>query len=167
MVAIPPGTAQSILEWSKENIPDEWLTGDGRETEPHVTLKFGLVTPDLEDIEPFIPDETFKVRLGEIGRFTTNPDYDVIMIKVSGDDLHDLNHEITVSLENEDEHPSYTPHCTLAYVLKGKGAELEGNKAFDGMEVEIDTILWSSKNGDKEEIPIEKEKWMKDETETA
>lgn len=167
MVAMPPDVAQSIMEWSKENIPDEWLTGDGRETEPHVTLKYGLVTPNLEDVEPFIPDETFSVQLGSIGRFTSNPDYDVLMIKVAGDDLHDLNHEITVSLENEDEHPQYTPHCTLAYVLKGQGAGLEGNGTFDGVEVNIDTFLWSSKNGDKEEIQIEQEKWMNHEKEDA
>lgn len=144
MLYLPDEMADAVLEWGAENVPEEWLTGDGREDQPHCTLLYGLL-PDLEleDIEEFLPESAIEVTLGKVSRFDTHEDYDVIKIEVEGDALVEA-HLRLAEAPNKDPHAdAYKPHVTIAYVKKGKGKELDGQRPFDGLELDLDDLVWS------------------------
>jgi hypothetical protein len=46
----------------------------------------------------------------------------------------------------------YLPHCTLAYVKKGRGEDLVGDTTFDGIKLDIDTVEYTyfPEGGEKE-----------------
>jgi hypothetical protein len=126
-----------VLEWNQLNIPEDVLTvdedgGKGRERDPHVTVKYGLLADDVPEELRQIAKETppFPVFLGKISLFTTNPEFDVVKIDVESPWLRELNRRISDSIPHEDTYPDYHPHMTLAYVQKGSCEHLVGDDPF-------------------------------------
>ena len=151
MVDISNELKAKILAWNFANIADSDLfnePGKGRELEPHVTLKYGLIDDDPELFFPEIPDKPIPFTLGQVSRFDTSPDYDVLKIDVTSPTLAALHEKISGKFKNEDSHPEYKPHLTLAYVQKGAAAQLDGNPAFEGVDEQFGTVLFSNKNND-------------------
>lgn len=142
-INLPPELADFIVDWGYVNVPDEWLyspEGDdtmGRERESHITVKYGLVSNDVPDELRSIVDSTkpFPVYFDKISLFDTNPDYDVIKIDIKSPGLMLLNQKISAQLENEDKHPDYHPHVTVAYVKKHAADKLVGENPFASGDV--------------------------------
>jgi hypothetical protein len=146
---LPLPIAQEIYDWGRQNIPDDILTGDGRENNIHTTIKFGLHTADFTAVRDlFVNEHPIKITLGKISLFSS-PDHDVIKIDVISPELHKLNHLINESIENTDIYSVYNSHITLAYVLKGTGDSYEGLRDFEGRKVILDSILFSGKDNRK------------------
>ena len=132
-INLPEELAEPLLAWSKTNIAEEDLFVDkdgglGRETELHVTCKYGLTAaePSEELLAILAATEPFEIKLGTVSLFTTNEDYDVVKLTVDSPGLRELNRQVVAACPNEDKYPTYQPHCTLAYVKKGRGAQFEG-----------------------------------------
>lgn len=144
-ILLPPEMADFLIEWNELNIPDEVLFtdedgGKGRELEPHCTVKYGLIAQEVPAQLRDIADDTgpFPVFLGEISLFTTSPDFDVVKLDVESPWLRRLNKRISDTLPNEDTHPEYRPHVTLAYVKKGTCDDMEGDDPFkEGVDREF------------------------------
>jgi hypothetical protein len=146
---LPFPISQDIYNWNLKNIPDQILTGDGRENDVHVTIKFGLHIVDFTEIRDlFVNEKPVKIKLGKISLFNSK-DYDVIKIDVDSPELHRLNKLISDSVETTDTYPEYHPHITLAYVRKGAGAPYNGLRTFEGREVVLDSVLFSGKDNRK------------------
>jgi len=106
-----------------EDIYDE--DGFGLEKETHITLFFGVSGDVLpEDIIEKLQDVTVPeyIELKDISIFETNDSYDVVKF-----DIDDKN-EMLTGIHNyiEETFPNkktfeYHPHCTIAYVKKGRG----------------------------------------------
>jgi len=139
-----------ILQWNFDHIPDSALVQDagGRELKPHVTLKYGLLDEDPEKFFPVIPAKPVTFVLSTVSRFTSSPEYDVLKVEVDSAGLRALNEKISKNFRNEDSHPDYIPHLTLAYVKKGALPELDGNKDFARVADEFTTVLFTNKNND-------------------
>lgn len=148
MALIPEAVAKKAEAFSLSNIPDEWLTGDGREDKFHVTLKYGLLTDNLNEVRKYLPNKPIKCTLGKVSAFRKKDDQHVLKVEVLGKELK-AAHERLSELENDDEHPVFHGHITLAYVKKDMGKELEGDTSFEGIELELTTLDWSPK-GDGE-----------------
>lgn len=140
MVHLPQDLGDFLLNWGKLNIPDESLhvdedNGKGREDEMHVTVKFGLLADRLPDSVKEIAKNTepFRVFLGNIS-FFRNGEYDVVKIDVESPALRELNRQVSDAVPNEDKHPNYNPHVTLAYVKPGSCDKLEGVDPFQDGE---------------------------------
>lgn len=152
-VNLPPAVAKSVLD-AGSRIADEDLTEDGRETEPHATVKFGLHTNDAEEVRAILADEPpVRVKLGKVSLFE-NEDADVVKIDLDSADLHRLNKKIADALPHTDSHPTYQPHVTLGYVKPGQGKKYLGLNALDGQEFTIDAITFSGKDRQKVSIPL-------------
>lgn len=129
--------ADFIYEWNQLNIPEDVLHkdedgGKGRERDPHVTVKYGLIADDVPDALREIAKDTapFPVFLGVVSLFTTNPEFDVVKLDVESPVLHELNRRVSEAVPHEDTYPEYHPHLTLAYVQKGSCEHLVGEDPF-------------------------------------
>lgn len=155
MLYLPKDTAKKVLAWGKKNIPDEWLAADGRETDPHVTVLYGIKTEELSEVEAFFPKGPVEVELGEVSRFDTSDEFDVIKVDVESDSLAELHYTMADKVDNDDSHPKYAAHITLAYVAKGKGKDLDGSRPFDGIKLDLADLVWSpAGEGDDRKLHI-------------
>lgn len=167
-VQAPPEIAEKVLKFVL-SIPDDKVHMDpkdpslGRELEPHVTIKYGLETKIPDEVEEAVKDESegIKVTLGTISLFEPeDKPYDVLKVDIHSDDLIRLN-KIFSSLPNQDTHPDYHPHLTLAYVKKGQGDEYLDSKDFEGLTFETNSFYFKSSDGDatlielKAEVPFD------------
>jgi N12 class adenine-specific DNA methylase len=147
--------AKAMVEYGKR-IPDGKLTEDGRETESHVTVKYGLHGNDPEAVAKVLENEPpITATLGKTSLFS-NDKADVLKMDVDSPDLHRLNKLISDALPHTDTHPDYTPHATIAYLKPGEGEAYSGKSlpGVTGQKVPIDRITFSGKNGEKVEIPL-------------
>jgi hypothetical protein len=159
MAEIPPTTIEddeeSITILSDiyafiNKIPDDVLFNPdnehGKEKWPHVTILYGLENGLSDEAKKIVNGygKKIKVKLGKISKFE-NEKFDVLKIDVDSEDLDKINEELK-KLPNENSYPDYKPHVTLAYVKSGECGDLVGCDDFDGIEVEIDKIIYSDSN---------------------
>lgn len=150
-IDLPKEIGGHIIQWGELNIADEDLyidekDGCGRETEQHVTVLYGLTDPTPPEALMHIVQTTkpFLVEFGGISVFE-NPKYDVIKLDVISEELHNLHMEIRRSCPNENKFPDYIPHCTIAYVQKGKGKKYAGQDVFKSAQVPRDFWAYALK----------------------
>lgn len=141
-----------------QRVADADLADDGRELNPHITVKYGLHTEDAEEVRKVLAGaKPIKVRLGKTSLFEgakSGKDFDVVKVGVDSPDLHRLNRKIARTLEVTDTHPTYKPYATVAYVKAGAGKKYAGDAALEGQEITLDRIVFSDKNGVEIEIPL-------------
>jgi len=136
-----------ILNFNKELIDNNIIYDNkqgefGRELNPHITIKFGFTKAYTRNeignmLDNIIP---FKISLKKTSIFETDA-FDVVKMDANGEILKKLNKKFS-KLPNEDEHPIYHPHCTLAYVKKGEGINFK-NKGNDMSNIIIDELVYS------------------------
>jgi len=155
---LPPTEAEKVKSFGR-SIPDDIIylkpydNSFGRETNPHVTIKYGLHNNNVEPVEEKVKGfGKVKIELGKISLFTPQ-EYDVVKIEVLGDDIFRLNKKIA-ELPNAETHPEYNPHITIAYVRKGAGEKYDGDSEFEGIKLEFDSLTFSNKDSNKELIYI-------------
>jgi len=135
-------------------IPDADLAEDGRETNPHIILKYGLHTGDPEAVRAAIGDAgPVEVKLGKTSVFKGEK-ADVVKAEVEGPALHALNQRIADALPHTDTHPTYQPHVTLAYVKPGLGEKYAGMRDLEGKTIRLDRVTFSDQNGRTTEVPL-------------
>lgn len=155
MLPLSEQTSSIIKYWTKVNVAPEKLfinedAGmDGYESEPHVTVKYGI-----HDIEPDRLNSivsgcgTINLTFGNVTKFDVNPDFDVLKIDVSCPELFALNKLISESMECTDTYPEYHPHVTLAYIKKGACSELINNPFFNKLNDTLNEMQFASRNGE-------------------
>jgi 2'-5' RNA ligase len=89
----------------------------------------------------------FEIVIGKVSKFPSEK-YDVLKFDINGDVLHRMNESLR-KLPYTSNHPKYVPHCTIAYVKKYSCEHLLGNRDFDGTQVKIEDITFSTPNDEK------------------
>jgi hypothetical protein len=125
----------------------------GFEDEPHVTLLYGLKdSVTLENVKEIIDSFTFdSCVLHNMSLFEN--EYDVLKFDVKGDQLHEANKALR-ELPYENNYPDYHPHCTIAYLKKGKGSEYCKKMGDLEYELKPSYAVFSQPNGTKTKIDI-------------
>jgi len=152
---LPPQIANKIINWGKENIPDENLYhdedgGKGREDEIHCTLLYGIHAEESPEILELVK-EPIKVKLGKVEKFD-NDDYDVIKVTVldKSGKLEELWNRIKDAEEyTSDYDKKFEPHVTIAYVKKGSCDDIIDSDPFAGDIVVLDNFKFSSTDKSK------------------
>lgn len=164
---LPDDLSKAILDLSNR-IPDDVLTHSGRESTPHITVKYGLHEMDPEVIRQAVENYgPVNVKLGKTSVFPadeTQGGYDVVKVDVDSDDLHGLNRVICDAIPHTDMHKDYQPHVTLGYVQPGAGEHYSGWNALDGKEVLLNELVFSDANKQATRIPLGESKGTKDPT---
>lgn len=145
---------QDIIDTDDLYTP-EGEKGFGKEKDPHVTILYGLhkTVPD-KDIEEVI--ETIKsprIKMGKVS-FFENPKFDVLKFDIESEDLHKLNKEFSKFPYTSD-FPDYHPHCTIAYIKKGKAKEYVkelNDKA--KIKFESEKVVYSKADGEKKNYKL-------------
>ena len=130
----PDNLADALIKWGQMYVmDDEIYTGDepgfGRETDPHVTCKYGLceTEPGPQLLKILEETQPFEIEVMGCSLFESSPDYDVLKFDVESDVLRQLNARLS-QLPNSDEHPEFRPHLTVCYITKGTCRELVGKR---------------------------------------
>jgi 2'-5' RNA ligase len=150
-VRLPADPAQTLLQMAAE-IPDSDLASHGRETHPHITVKYGLHTDDVAEVERVVAGfGPVQVTLGETSLFQSD-EYDVLKVEVESPDLHRLNALLKDRLEHTDTFPQYVPHATVAYLKPGRGKAYMGDRRLAGTTFTVPAIEFSNRAG--ESLPV-------------
>lgn len=159
MISLPDNISQEIKSWCKKEISnsDVFTEGKmkGRELDIHCTVKYGLLTNNVKDVEKVVYNfGAIKCKLGEISRFTPHEkEYDVVKIDLISENLIQLNKLIS-KLDNEDEFNIYKPHVTVSYIKSGSNRDMSGRKDFLGRSFSVSEVIFSPANGEKDIISL-------------
>lgn len=143
----------TLKAWSEAHLKPEMLDPtNGIETDPHVTVLFGLLSENLAPLRDVGQKfgKAITLTLDALDVFE-NEDRDVLYVSVNSRDLHKLR-KLLSGLPNSEERPTYIPHLTIAYLQKGAGAQFKGQKPFKAVFSKPGFIL-NKRNYTKEFIP--------------
>lgn len=160
-VTLSETDAEPFLAYARA-IPDECIYTDpedetlGREGTPHVTICYGLTTADPTQVQACLAGvPPVSLTFGEVSVFINeDKPYDVLVVSVKSEDLHRLNSLIKTATEVKSSYPTYTPHCTIAYLRKGMARGYVGDTRFKGRGLTVPSISFSPHTGDRIEIPL-------------
>jgi 2'-5' RNA ligase len=153
-IDLPPKAA-AVVRKLGATVDDEDLTDDGREDNPHVTVKYGLHDDDPAELIELLENEPpIRAAFGKTSFFPDSGSGDVLKVDIVSPDLHRLNKKIADALEHTDTHPTYVPHATIAYVKPGLGKDYEGDESLKGRRVTVDHVTFSDKNGKTTKIRL-------------
>ncbi len=154
--------ADHIKSFQKQ-IKEADLADDGFETEPHVTVRYGLHGDDADEVsESLKGSKPFEVKFDNPSVFSggEGKDYDVIKLDILDSSKGDLVrlHRRLGDLPHTDTHKDYHPHATIAYVKKGKGKEYVAKMHYPRKTFSdtITELVFSDQNHDKTTIPLGK-----------
>lgn len=151
MLMPPPYIAARALLYGRA-IPDDDLADHGRETTPHITIKYGLDS-DKRLIAQRIVDlwDDVQLTFGRVELFR-NDEHDVVVVKVDSPQLRSM-HRVLSALPNKEEERPYNPHLTIAYVKKGRGERYIGQSPLGNETMTIaPNIVFSNKHGEQTRI---------------
>lgn len=169
MAVIRPTEAAPVVNWTTETLAAEDLSGQGVETMPHVTVRFGFrPEADVERLKEILSEfAPVRFTLKEIKRFegVNGGTEDCVVVEVESEDLQRLRKEIDSQFSDsldEPTHKEYKPHMTLAYVRSGACKDLVGHAWFSGGTYVLKELVYSTP-GSKEKIQIP----LKNETDSS
>jgi len=149
--------SKKVQDWGKKNIPKEELTNDGRETETHITLMYGICTDNGELVKQIFAEEgKIEASFGNVSFFSKDSDHDVVIIKIISKDLERLHKKIKEELNIETTFNDYKPHCTVAYVKNGEGRKYAGDTYFKGTKLIFDKVIFDDSKDKRTEIKLGK-----------
>ena len=152
--------AAAALKTARDRISDSDLAGKGKETDPHVTVRYGIKGEDTSKIKKFLSQQApFEAMLGKTESFPPSDHSDgaaVIQSPIEAPELHRLNAELEKHGEfTEPSFAEYKPHATIAYVDPEKSARYVGMKATEGKKFTVDKIYITDRNGNAEAVKLE------------
>lgn len=148
-LTLSPADAKPILDFGAtipkdelfDSIDPEWSDG-ALETEPHVTVLYGLTKHEAAPVAKVIKDHgPITITLGKLSVFE-NDQYDVLKVDVESPELRALNAKLS-KLPHESSFPDYKPHMTIAYLKKGEGKKYVGDARFEGQTITFNTMTFS------------------------
>ena len=145
----------SLLRGILSEINDDDLHENGKESDSHTTIKYGLHTKDKTAVFNSCKEWgkfPITIKLHNFSIFE-NEEFDVLKLEVSSKDLRDLNKSICDEFEFTDSYPDYNPHVTLAYLKQGFGKIYVDllNEKFPKLnkEVSCSKLIFSTADYDK------------------
>jgi hypothetical protein len=127
----------------------EPFSGKGRETEPHVTIKYGLNQNNVREVADRVRDfGIVPVTFGKISLFERD-NFDVVKIEADGEKLRRL-HSLISDLAVKDDYSAtgYKGHLTLAYVSPKMGEKWLGiQNELQGVTLQFNWLKFSDTDG--------------------
>jgi len=127
----------------------------GIEEDSHVTVRYGLDSPAIEELNSvFNGYGESSLRLGKLSIFEADK-YDVLKIDVESSNLIDLNKMIGENFDLPGEtFKDYKPHATIAYMKKGKADKYVSDETFKNSTNDFFELTFSDRDGNKNKIKL-------------
>lgn len=169
MTQFPKEISEKLVNFGKKIIKEEDLYKEGsefgRETEGHVTIRYGF-TKDLNELEIrqlLKGQKQFVVELYGLDKFSGQPNkltgkkqpYDVVYLKAKSTVLSKLNEETKKFPHMDTFDGIYRAHSTIAYVKPEKFSYKVEDESFKIL-VTIKTIYYSPISGGKSYFELER-----------
>jgi 2'-5' RNA ligase len=154
-VQLPMEVAEQIAAFP---IEEDDLTGDKRELDSHITVKYGLLDVAPNEVSAALAGEDpAEATLGKTIVFegVENGTADAVVIEVHSDCLHRWNKKIEDAVETTESKYDYKPHATIAYVKPGAGKKYAGDSRFEGMNLTFDRVVLTSKDDQRISLPVD------------
>lgn len=156
---LPGNLAYEVMMLASQIDPND-LAEDGIETNPHVTVLYGLHPETEIMIGPVATAESpIAIQLGKCSVFEGSPtkedSHDVVKIEVISQGLHNLHEELK-KLPHTSTYPDYKPHVTIAYVKPGMG-EMYAKRLnlLEGKVAVFDRLIFSNQAREHISIPLQ------------
>ena len=150
---LPDDLADRVRAMSMK-IADDDLADDGREDDPHVTILYGLTDDNPKSVRQSLRGQpTGTIEFGQTSVFKCD-DYDVVKIDVLGDYIEHIHDVLADDCKYESTHPTYIPHCTLAYVRSGCGKKYLGMDDMEGQSFMPNKVIFSNTQNTVTAIPL-------------
>lgn len=157
MAYIEPSPASKIVEIGKKIIPNAIIydvpgEGYGRETSPHVTIKYGF-SKDLTDdeIKKIIgKTKSFSVVATGLSTFD-GKEFQVVKFDIRKDAVLLAMRKLCDTFPNEDSYPSFHPHLTIAYT---KPKSFPHKKSGLSLSFRVNKMVYSPINGPKRDYNL-------------
>lgn len=147
--------ADIIKQIDKEDLYEvETDDSFGLETEPHVTVIFGIVD-DYDNVVDFCKENlnSVNVNLTKVSCFEN--EFDVLKYEVESEGLSEFNELLKTAFKCDITYPDYKPHVTLAYLKKGKAKKyIDGDYDFPKIELNSDECMFTYPEDNKESFKV-------------
>ena len=144
--SLPPRAALRLLGLQSRIHADD-LGDDGRELNPHITVKYGIKSDDVDALRQVLAGvPPIRAKLGNVSMFN-NSKHDVLKMDVESKDLHKINQLISERFDNDDTRPDYKPHATIAYLKPGMGRKYMNLNQMSGDDFTIKHISFRDRAG--------------------
>jgi len=160
-VNLPEVIADEVILWGNKKVKDKDLYTPpedyihGREEEPHVTVLYGIHSQLPTEVAKIISNGlSFEIKLKNVSIFTNNAMFDVVKIEAISPSLNYFNSLLKNNINNTQHFNNYQPHVTVAYIKKGRCSDLCGCTDFKDVKWNVNTVIFSSKNGDRTPIRL-------------
>jgi len=153
-------TSIAISELHKRIDSDDLYISEnvsGIEINPHITIRYGLDTDDVNDVLPIFKNfGDVWVKFKKLNAFK-NERFDVLHIEIESERLMELNKKVAdfVNLPGET-FKNYNPHCTIAYLKKNRSSKYIGkfDYFFENIEERFEKALLTNRYNETIEIDL-------------
>lgn len=159
MLEVPFENWQKVLsKISKEDLYEEEDDDSyGLETEPHVTVLYGLHEEVDEEklinfVKEFCKSSPIEIQISKIGVFK-NSKFEVLKLDVESITLKALNKALSENFPYTSKFPTYEPHITLAYLKKGTSQKYL-KELSNPIPKTLNNFVYSKTNGTKTNFKI-------------
>lgn len=155
-INLPADAAAKVVEASKR-VADEDLGADGREDEPHITIKYG-VKDDVALLSQVVAaQQPFNVSLGKTHVFEAgeiSAGQSPIVVEAHAPELKALHDAVNKAMSTRKDDFDYNPHATLAYVKPATAQKYNGLDWAEGISFPVNGIVLSTKSGERITVPF-------------
>lgn len=117
----------------------------------HITVLFGI-NDNVKDEVKKVFDKYKPVHIETTGikYFSSDPNYDVAIVRCKSEELTKIHDELKDTLENQETYPNYKSHITIAYLKKGE--KLDDSARIANTSWEVNALEISTSNGQLEKV---------------
>jgi|SRR5271166_1409541 len=154
-INLPEDAAEKVME-AAAKIPTDELAEDGRENQPHVTIKYPVSEEDPEKLREAIANQSpFTITLGKCLVFPTDTaGQKALVAEAHGGPLLKLHKAVDAAIGGDPDKYHYRPHVTIAYISVDVAQEYEGSDLAAGISFVAEGITLSYASGKQEMVPF-------------
>lgn len=151
-------SAEAGYRLLQRDVENDDLIGDGKVTEPHVTVLYGFSFDDLTEVAEIVRGSgPVDLTFGVVTTFPPTESSDqaeVLKVDINSPSLDRLHRMLASRIPHVSAHGGYSPHLTVAYVKPGRGVLYEGASDMAGLEATFSVAVFEDRFGVRTEIPL-------------